>query len=162
MNEILEMDREAKGKFMREVMLWDSKKLATESYNFMQQYKNTEEGRFFLQSYFLGQILLVKHSRSSFFSDYGKSKSFDELMQTTAPSMLMNYLFNGKLFTMTEPVYDLLEQTKNKVFLRKHPFYVFAIDQKVKTKYEGLNIIFMMLRHQVNAELNTKELVWRM
>ena len=124
-------------------MRWDSQTLAIEFNKKRMEYIRSGEGRFFAESYLLGQILLLKEEQSSFFNDYRRFKGdFMKLMQVSAPSMLQNYIFFGKVFTMTSPVYDLLVNTKNKVFLRKHPFYVFAIDQKVKTKYEGLNILF--------------------
>ena len=137
------MNRDKKGEFMRNVMLWDNQKLAVEANKKNQEYIRTGEGRFFAESYFLGQILLLKNGQPSFFKDYGRFKDdFMKLMQISAPSMLQKYFFDGKIFTMTKPVYDLLQNTKNKVFLRKHPFYTFAIEQKIKTKFEGLNIIF--------------------
>lgn len=140
-----ELNRDAKGDFLRSLFLWDSKRLAIESQKKVEQYIKTGEGIYFVESYLLGQVLLLKENQSSFFDDYKKmGGDFLKLLQVSAPSMLQKYIFDGKVFRLTEPVYNLLENTKNKVFLRKHPFYTFAIDQKVKTKYEGLNIIFMI------------------
>lgn len=154
--ELMEMERDEKGKFMREVMLWSNQKLAVESNNKLQQYIKSGEGRFFAESYFLGQILLLKNGQSSFFNDYSNFKDdFMKLMQISAPSMLQKYFFDGKVFTMTQPVYDLLQNTKNKVFLRKHPFFTFAIEQKIRTKFEGLNIIFSMF-FEVGDEKESK------
>jgi len=39
-----------------------------------------------------------------------------KIIQVSAPSMLQKYFFDGKVFTMTQPVYNLLQNTKNKVF----------------------------------------------
>ena len=139
------MNRDEKGNFMREMIRWDNQKLLTSMNNKIQQYMRSGEGRFFVESYLLGQILLVKNKQSSFFNDYNKFEGdFEGVMQISAPSLLQNYILNGKIFSMTQQVYDLLKNTKNKVFLRKHPFYVFAIEQKIKTKFEGVNIIFSM------------------
>jgi hypothetical protein len=149
------MNRDEKGEFFREVMSWDSRKLTIEIQKKVEEHIRSGEARFFAEAYFLRQVLLLKNGGSSFFSDYSEFKGdFMKLMQISAPSMLQNYFFNGKVFSMTQPVYDLLQNTKNKVFLRKHPFYVFAIDQKVKTKYEGLNILFTIF-FEVSA--NNKE-----
>lgn len=141
--EILELDREEKGEFMREILNWDNQKLAIESNKKKEEWIKTGEARFFAESYLLGQILLLRNGGSSFFKDYDRFKdNFMKLMEISAPSMLQNYFFNGKVFSLTKPVYDLLQNTSNKIFLRKHPFYVFAIDQKVKIKYEGIEILF--------------------
>ena len=158
MKNFVEMDKDQKGEFLRSLMLWDSQKLAIESNKKMQEYIKTGDGIFFVESYFLGQILMLKGgSSSSFFNDYNRFKGdFMKLMQISAPSMLQNYIFNGKVFTMTQPVYDLLKNTKNKVFLRKHPFFVFAIDQKIRTKFEGLNIIFIIFFEVFNENNKSK------
>ena len=137
------MDKHQKGEFMRTIVGWSKQKLAVESIKKLQEYIKTGEGRFFAESYLLGQILLLKDGHSSFFNDYNRFKGdFMKLMQISAPSMLQKYFFEGKVFTMTQQVYDLLQNTKNKIFLRKHPFFTFAIEQKIRTKFEGLNIIF--------------------
>lgn len=148
---IVELQREEKRIFLRNLMYWTSEKLAIESKNKLDEYIKTGEGISFAESYLLGQILLLKNGQSSFFNDYGRFEDINKIIQISAPSLLTNYIFNGKVFKLTEPVYDLLKNTNNRLFLRKHPFYVFAIDQKIQTKYEGLNIIFTIF-YEVSTE----------
>jgi len=141
--ELIELSQEKKAQFFMEVMRWDVKRIAIACNKKLQEYIKTGEGRFFAESYFLGQILEFRTENSSFFDDYkNHDNDLNKILQISAPSLLQRYFFDGKVFSMTKPVYDLLERTSNKVFLRKHPFPIFAIDQKVKTKYDGLSIIF--------------------
>lgn len=141
-------DREEIAEFLRDLFLWDSKRLAIESRKKWDQYILTGEGIYFAESYIMGNICMVaEKQRSSFFDNYRASNleevnlGFRDRISVSAPGLLQNYFINGKVFKLTEPVYDLLKNTSNRVFLREHPFYVFAIDQKIRTKYEGLNII---------------------
>lgn len=143
---IIELEEEEKKRFLRNLLSWTSEKLAIESMNKLNEYIKTGEGINFVESYLLGQILLSRDRQSSFFDDLTRmyKDNVSKALTVSAPSLLINYLFNGKMFKLTEPVYNLLKNTNNRIFLRKHPFYVFAIDQKIQTKYDGLNIIFTM------------------
>jgi hypothetical protein len=142
--EISNLGREEKGKFMQDLMTWDNHKLSIEANKKLQEYKQTGYGRYFVEYYLLHQILLFNHKESSFFNDikFPLVNEEDVLnFLSSAPALLQNYFFNGKIFSMSPKVYGLLKNTKNKVFLRKHPFSVFAIEQKVETKFTGLNIL---------------------
>lgn len=148
------LNPEEKEKWMRSLIIKDNSALAKESFNYNTAYMNGDGGEYFLFSYLAGQILMLKNGESSFFNDYKNKGSFDKILQLSAPSMVQSFIFHGKNFKMTNAVWELLRNTKNKPFIRKHPFPIFSIDQKIKTNFEGLNIIFTIFIEVLDKEEN--------
>jgi len=153
MENILLNKRDDKFKWMISMLRKDNQTLAKECSGNLTAYMNGEGGEYFLFSYLYGQVLSLNLGGSSFFNSYKNYDSFDKLTQLSAPSQIQNFIFNGKNFKMTNPVWELLKNTKNKVFIRNHPFQTFSIDQKINTKIEGLNIIFTIFQEVVSKDL---------
>jgi hypothetical protein len=141
--------------FFREMFKSDIKELAKKSLENKEEYIKTEDGTFYLRSYYMGNLALKRlGERNMFFDniieDIKKKEDIVMGIITSAPAMLERYFILGKQFKIKDGVFELLENTTNKIYIRKSPFDVWGIDRKMKTKYEGLNILFVIFSRVIN------------
>lgn len=151
MTNLGDLNEEERIRFFLDMRNWDINKLMYEAKKRFDQFHALPEGKTFAEGYFLSMLASHIAGVKTFKGDgLFKFKIADITLQdgwrgwASPASLFMIYLIHGKVFTMTEQVYSLLENTKNKIFPRKQPFDCFAIDQKIETSFPDLYILFAM------------------